>query len=551
MPEQLELLAPNIEEVLEPEERSRRAISARLALWSGMALLTAAGCLGIHHELAFLWFTWTTDPLRSIGLLIPPASIMLTLRAWRHTGWEMRGTWWGLLAIGLSYFLSLLRQQIQLFAVSGQIEISFIPTSLPIYLYGSGVVLLFFGPRVWRKAWFPLGLLLLSQPVPVLSTTLIDIPLQNISARVARSFATLIGFTPTSSQLQLMFAPDFGMFIAPGCDGIRGAVAMGYVALVLGYIKRVSFRRWAAYVTGAVIMGYLFNFIRLCTLVLYYRIALGHSALQNVAGQADYAIGSCLFLIAVLLFLWAARQKQEKPIPEEGAISGGLPTTGMRNLFIKGAAFTILSFIVLSLPSSALRSNHMSPLSQPSLVGRMPKQIGEFALTQIWNERDARMVVIEAGGYSAPRSDKITLGVWVASANHFHNANACWLARGLQPESLANRSFVAAGGKPVEFSTGFYSDGVTDSIVANATCTPQSCSDSKQIALIGPNTEIVLLKPNLDHLGVSKGHPVSIMIRIDRPHSNSPQPIRLDSLTAEAKRFVSGLDLESLSRAFQ
>jgi len=40
-----------------------------------------------------------------------------------------------------------------------------------------------------------------------------------------------------------MFAPDFGMFIAPGCDGIRGAITLGYLALVLGYLKRVSLRR--------------------------------------------------------------------------------------------------------------------------------------------------------------------------------------------------------------------------------------------------------------------------------------------------------------------
>jgi len=114
---------------------------------------------------------------------------------------------------------------------------------LPVYLYGSGIVLLFAGTRVWRKAWFPVGLLLLSQPVPVVTSSMIDIPLQNISARVARDFATLIHFAPTTPQLRLMFAPDFGMFIAPGCNGIRGAITLGYLALVLGYLKRVSLRR--------------------------------------------------------------------------------------------------------------------------------------------------------------------------------------------------------------------------------------------------------------------------------------------------------------------
>src|SRR5579862_968320 len=68
-------------------------------LGCGIAILAAAGCLGIYRELAYFWMCWTTDPLRSIGILIPPASIILTLQVWRQNGWEMRGTWWGLLVI--------------------------------------------------------------------------------------------------------------------------------------------------------------------------------------------------------------------------------------------------------------------------------------------------------------------------------------------------------------------------------------------------------------------------------------------------------------------
>src|SRR5208282_1924785 len=117
----------------------------------------------------------------------------------------------------------------------------------------------------------------------------LDLPLQSLSAHIARSFANMIGFPPTNPELlRLMFTPDFGMFIAPGCDGMRGAVTVGYVALIVGYLKGVSIPRWLLYVTGAVLLGHLFNLIRLCTLVLYYRVAVGHPALEHVAKQADY-----------------------------------------------------------------------------------------------------------------------------------------------------------------------------------------------------------------------------------------------------------------------
>ena len=551
MAEKLEIESPTpAESGLEPELESSRPASPPLALWCCIAILAAAGCLGIYREIALLWRCWTTDPLRSIGMLVPPVSIVLTLRVWRQNGWQMRGTWWGLLVIGLSFILSLIRESALFFVTGGGALVSLIPLSLPVYVYGSGVVLLFAGARVWRKAWFPLGLLLLSQPVPILSSSMIDIPLQNISARVARSFATLIHFAPTTPQLRLMFSPDFGMFIAPGCDGIRGAVALGYVALVLGYLKRVSFRRWAAYVAGGVLLGYLFNFIRLCVLVVYYRIALGHPVLEGVAKQADYAIGSGLFLVAMLIFLRLARQKQQNPAAANLAPVDGGPSPRVRNLFLQCAAFAAALLAVLALPSSALRSKAPASSTPASLAGRMPKQIGGFVLTHAWYEQVAGKTLVQSGAYSAPGSDEIILAVWVAPSGYFHDPNSCWLARGLQPVLLTTLPFVTAQGKSVELSTGFYSDGVTDNIVVNVVCTPGSCSQSQQLTSRG-RFNFIVLRPRISEFATSGAHPVPIMVRIDQLHSGAPKAAVQSALTAEAQRFLSGFDPLALSRAFQ
>ncbi len=548
MAEKVELASSPGETVLEPELDSGWPTAPSIALWCCIAILTAAGCLGIYREIALLWRCWTTDPLRSIGMLIPPVSIVLTLRVWRRAGWQMRGTWWGLLVIGLSFVLSLVRESALLFVTAGGALVSLIPLSLPVYVYGSGIVLLFAGTRVWRRAWFPLGLLLLSQPVPVLSTSMIDIPLQNISAHVARSFATLIHFAPTTPQLRLMFAPDFGMFIAPGCDGIRGAVALGYVALVLGYLKRVSFRRWAAYVIGGVLLGYLFNFIRLCVLVLYYRIALGSPTLEGVAKQVDYVIGSCLFLVAILLFLWLVRQKQETLHPASSPLDKGGPSPSVRNLFLKSAAFAAMLLAILALPSSALRSK--APAAAASFNGRMPKQIGGFTLSRSWYEQSGGKTLVESGAYSAPGSDEIILAVWVAPSVYFHDANSCWLARGLQPDLLTTLPFVTAQRTPLNLSTGFYNDGVTDSIVVSVACTPGSCSQSQQVASKG-RFSFILLRPRMSELAAPGAHPVPIMIRIDRLHSDTPKTVTHSLLTAEVQKFLSGFDPMSLSRMFQ
>jgi exosortase J len=544
----------------DPAANSGRPASPSIVLWCTIAILAAAGCLGIERELALLWRCWTTDPLRSIGMLIPPASIILTLRVWRQNGWQLRGTWWGLAVTGAAFFVSILHASAELFVTDGGALVSLIPLTLPVYLYGSGVVLLFAGARVWRKAWFPLGLLLLSQPVPVLTNSMIDIPLQEISARVARAFATLIHFAPTTPQLRLMFSPDFGMFIAPGCDGIRGAVTLGYLALVLGYLKRVSLRRWAAYVIGGVLLGYLFNLIRLCVLVVYYRIALGHPALEGVAKQADYAIGSCLFLVAILIFVGLASLKEAEQASTDFVRTDDArgprserssPSTGV--LLIRLAAFSAVLLAVLVLPSSALRTRQSdadSDLSSTASLARFPKQIGQFALTRTWYEQSGGQTLVESGAYSAPGSDEIILAIWVAPYVYYHDANSCWLARGLKPDLVTSLPFVTAQGKSVDLSTGFYNDGVTDSIVVSVVCTPGSCSQSQQVASKG-HVSFFVLKPRIGELAGGAAHPVPIMIRIDRVHSDAPKTVTQSALTSEAQKFLAGLDPMSLSQAFQ
>lgn len=535
MAESLELGSSAVE-VNVPESAS---LESRKLVWCGIALLAAVGCLGIRNDLLTIWTFWTTDPLRSIGMLIPPTSIVLTLRVWRQCGWPLRGSWWGLPVIGVAFLLSFLRQRMLLMAAIGPQAFNILPVSLSVYVYGSGVILLFAGARVWRKAWFPLGLLMMSQPVPGMLDGLVDVPLQSMAARVARAFATAIHFAPTTPQLRLMFSPDFGMFIAPGCDGMHGAVTMGYIALILGYLKRVSWRRWIAYVAGAVLLGYLFNFIRLCVLVLYYRVALGHPKFEDVAAQADYGIGSCLFLVAMLIFLWLARLKEGSPSPVLTLPRGGGPGLGIRPIFVRCAAFALILLVALALPSPAITSR--GSVSPEAYAALFPKQIGDFSLTRTWYEQMSGIPVEENGAYSAPGSNEILLGVWTAPNASVHNTARCWLARGLEPDKLTYKSYVTADGRSFQFRTGFYNDGITDSVVIDAFCTPKSCGQSGH----------VFFQPQTDSAFVPGKRPISIMVRIDRLHSGMSKAANYELLAAEAEKFLTGLDPLSMSKAFQ
>jgi len=310
----------------------------------------------------------------------------------------------------------------------------------------------------------------------------------------------------------------------------------------------VSIYRWIAYVSGAVLLGYLFNFVRLCILVLYYRVALGHTALEGFAKWADYCIGSGLFLVATLLFIRLIQSKQNAPASERTPRGSAAPPLRVRNLVFQCVAFAVVLLLALSLPSSALRPR---PAPSPeSLAARMPKQIGSFTLKRTWYETEGSTIVVQSGAYSAPGTDEIILGIWVAPIFYLHDATQCWLARGLEPDSLIFRSFVIAGGETLPLRTGFYSDGITDSIVVNGVCTPASCSQFQKAAP-GTHLRLLFLKPDSTGISGTGAHPVSIMLRIERLRSDTPKAVTYSQLSGEAQKFLAGLDMKSLSRSFQ
>src|ERR1700723_77063 len=268
------------------------------------ALLAVLGLTTIWSTVNALWALWTTDALKSIGMFLPLVSFVLILRAWRSLRWEMEGNWCGLVVLVVTAVVVHLREQsILVFVLSPQWSIYIPPHSLVFFAYGAGGVLLFGGTRLFRAALFPLIFLWFVHPIPHVFNVFVDLPLQRASAHVARAFAIALGQPLSPDQLRLMFTPNFGMFIAPGCNGIRGAVTMGFIALIAGYVYRFRLYAHVAVIAGAVLLGYLFNFARLCLLVVYYIVALHITWLQHHGAIADHIIGACLFLTAtVLLF---------------------------------------------------------------------------------------------------------------------------------------------------------------------------------------------------------------------------------------------------------
>ena len=278
------------------------------------SLLTAAGLFGFWRELTGpggLWQVLTGDSLRSIGLLIPPISLWLACQKWSWADWSRGGSWLGLLLMAVALALSALKSVVfhnGVFQLGGAvISISLIPIGVLLFLYFSGATILFGGMDTWRKARFPLVLWLFINPVPHFFDSLMDLPLQTLAAQATRGFAHRLGVPVDGAALKMMFSPELGIFIAPGCDGLRGAVAMGYMALVVGYLHRLAIRPWALFVVGAILLAYLLNFARLCGVIVYYWFALRIPLIGRFGADIDYAIGGIMFFLAALFLLRVPR----------------------------------------------------------------------------------------------------------------------------------------------------------------------------------------------------------------------------------------------------
>jgi exosortase J len=256
-----------------------------------------------------LWKLWTTNGLASIGILIPPAVLFLTWRAWRGKVWNGSGTWWGLALCVLAFVMQWIAKGvgIPVLLLHGPWLI-LMPSVLVLFLYCSGVVLLFAGYEAYRAAFFPVSLLLFLNPAPSFITSYVDLPLQYVGAHTARAFAQWIGVPLAVDDLRLMFSPALGMFVAPGCNGLRSALAMGLLTLIIGHLYRLPIWLRVGYVASSVVLAYLLNLVRLCGLVLCYRVALNFNLLGRHMEAVDYVLGSLIFFTAATFVIAMPRK---------------------------------------------------------------------------------------------------------------------------------------------------------------------------------------------------------------------------------------------------
>ena len=526
------------------------------AVVSLACLAAVAGLLTIFSSVHMLWLIWRSDDLKSMGLVVPFVCAALILREWRRLGWETEGSWWGFAVLAISAALMFLRDQtLFIITVNKDWLLQIPPLPLVAVVYAAGMVLLFGGPRLLRAAWFPVLLMWAVIPVPQTFSKFIDLPLQHAAASVARAFAHALGQQLTQDRLRLMFTPEFGMFIAPGCNGIRGSITLGLAAIVVAYLYRFRWFVFAPVVAGAVLLGYLFNFLRLCLLVVYYKIVLGHQWWQNHARQADFVIGGCLFVLALVIFFAVAERLRRDP-KDVYADSPAPPplVRPARPYLARVAAILALSAIFGAEALHALRAQAAYEATRPTPAG-LPQRIGDYTLIRTWTDSTLEGAVVyiwgeyaapaPAPGSATPPSPHIALGI--SPQLGVHDAEVCHIARGEDPTWHGQIAAASPGGQ-IDLTSATYNNGVTQRLEASTVCDAGAC---RQYSETSEHVTLVYARPHRElPMSADRTRPVPVLLKVESLDVVSPTSVIEPQLAAALKAFLAEANLVQITAPY-
>jgi len=507
------------------------------------------GLLSITSVVLALQGIWRTDDLKSMGLAVPFVCAALALRSWRQIGWRAEGSWWGFVLLAGSAALVYLRDQTLLIVtVNKDWLLQIPPLPLVAVVYAAGIVLLFGGKQLLKAAWFPVMLMWAVIPVPQTFSRRIDLPLQHASATVARAFAHALGQPLTQDKLRLMFTPQFGMFIAPGCNGIRGAITLGLAAIVVGYIFRFRWFVFAPVVAGAVLLGYLFNFLRLCLLVIYYKLALPYPWMQHHAKVADYLIGGFLFVCALAVFFTAANKLRREP---DDVLPEPTPQPAERTVASGPYLARVLAVVALAAVFGAgpVHSFFAAPRAPSNPIAALPQQIGAYTLVRTWNDTLIDGIVVYTWGEYAnpsnPAAPHVSLGI--SPQLGVHDVEVCHIARGEDPTWHGQFEATTVGG-PVDLTAATYNDGRNQKLEASTVCDAGAC---RQYSETGSHVTLVYAHPHRTlPLGADTTRPVPILLKVDGGDPMEPVNSAEPKLAAALQQFLAGADLVKLTAPY-
>jgi len=322
--------------------------------------------------------------------------------------------------------------------------------------------------------------------------------------------------------------------------------------IVVGYIYRFRWFVYAPVVVGAVLLGYLFNFLRLCLLVVYYKLALPYPWMQHHAKTADFIIGGVLFCCALgIFFAVANRFRRDLELVDAKAEPRRVPVTRSAPggpYLAKVAAVLVLAAV---LGFDAVRT-HVARADAPGrtpVLAPMPQQIGAFQLVRTWNDTLLEGTIVYTwGDYAVPSEPTgLHVALGISPVLGQHDADVCHIARGEDPTWRGQIETASKSGE-IALTAATYNNGVTQKLEASTVCDASVCRQYSQ-----SSQHITLVYSHPHSLVPGQGEatrPVPVLIKVESLDTTSPVGTIEPQLAARLTQFLGGVDLVGLTAPY-
>lgn len=275
--------------------------SPRFAQWTQFAALGVLIGLLYHGILANLASQWWNDPDFSHGFFIPIFSGLVIWRM-RHQLVSLKPTpsWSGLLIV-LGALITL---------VVGVLGAELFLSRSSLILLLAGLVILFFGWRVFSATLFPWAFLFLMIPIPAILYNQVTFPLQLLASKFSTGLLSLAG-VPVLREGNVIRLPAMSLEVAVACSGIRSLVALASLGVVFAYFLESRPWKRIALVIATVPIAVAANGLRIMgtgLLVQYWDPSKGEGFFHEFSGLVIFVVSLGLLYIAyrVINFRWRA-----------------------------------------------------------------------------------------------------------------------------------------------------------------------------------------------------------------------------------------------------
>jgi exosortase len=237
---------------------------------------------------------WMSSPEASYGLILAATAIMVAVRRWPVFLVQSTAQGRGLAGLGLA------ASGAALYAV-GQLGADVFLTRISLVVLLAGMVWALAGRRALRTMAAPLAFLLIAVPLPTLVVNQVTLPLQLAASRVAEIMLGLLS-VPVYRDGNLLTLPSATLQVAEACSGLRSAVSLGGVGVLLAWATEPTFARRGLLVALTLPIAVFMNGLRVAATGVYTE-AMGRAPGADLHGF----MGWVTFLVAVAALMAVQR----------------------------------------------------------------------------------------------------------------------------------------------------------------------------------------------------------------------------------------------------